>query len=261
MIYVGTSGYSFRDWVGPFYPPGTPSRDMLAWYARQFPAVEINSTYYRVPGPRVMERMAERTPAHFRFTVKLHGDVTHKRTRDTAVFEAYLATVQPLIDTGKFAGALAQFPYSFRHNEDSREYLRFVRDHLRDRPAFVEFRHESWARRDAFTLLDELRFGFCAVDEPRLEGLFPPIVRPTGEVGYIRFHGRNTTDWWGGDSALRYDYLYTDRELLEWLEAIRGLAAKSRDTFIFFNNCHAGKAARNARRMVELLSLPLGTPA
>lgn len=261
MIYVGTSGYSFPDWVGPFYPPGLASREMLSFYGKHFRAVEINSTYYRIPPPLAMEHMAERTPPGFRFTVKLHGDHTHRRTRDPAVLESFLAALEPLERAGRFAGVLAQFPYSFRPSEEHRDYLRYLRESLGARPLFVEFRHDLWAKRETFALLDELSVGFCAVDEPKLPGLFPAIVRPTGPVGYIRFHGRNARDWWGGDGSQRYNYLYTDEELREWRGAIRSLEARSRDTFVFFNNCHAGAAVQNAMRMAELLELPLGPPA
>jgi uncharacterized protein YecE (DUF72 family) len=257
VIYLGTSGYSFRDWVGPFYPPGTRAADMLQHYARSFAAVEINATYYRVPPARIFARMAERTPPGFRFTVKLPAAATHERVGDPAVFDAFLAAVAPLEEAGKLQGFLAQFPYSFRPGDESHAHLRFLRRALTGQPLFAEFRHESWARSETFALLESLGAGFCAVDEPRLPGLFPPVVRPTGSVGYVRLHGRNADAWWGTDASSRYDYLYNDRELAEWATAIRQLDAHSRDTFVFFNNCHAGHAAQNALRMAELLEIPL----
>lgn len=256
MIYLGTSGYSFRDWVGPFYPPGTRPAGMLPHYARSFSAVEINATYYRVPPARVFAGMAERTPSGFRFTVKLPSAATHERVRDPAVFAAFLAAVAPLEEAGKLHGFLAQFPFSFRPGDDGHAHLRFLRETLADRPVFAEFRHESWARPETFRLLESLGLGFCAADEPRLPGLLPPVVRPTGPVGYVRFHGRNEAAWWSGDAASRYDYLYSDRELAEWATAIRQLEGHSRDTFVFFNNCHVGQAARNALKMAELLEIP-----
>ena len=257
MIYLGTSGYSFRDWVGPFYPPGVRSAEMLPHYARSFSAVEINATYYRIPPPRIFARMAERTPPGFRFTVKLPAAATHERVRDPAVFDAFLSAVTPLEQAGKLYGFLAQFPSSFRPGEESYAHLEFLRARLSQRSLFAEFRHESWARSATFALLESLGVGFCAVDEPRLPGLFPPIVRPTGPVGYVRLHGRNADAWWSGDGSSRYDYLYNDRELAAWATAIRQLEAHSRDTFVFFNNCHAGHAARNALRMAEILEIPL----
>jgi uncharacterized protein YecE (DUF72 family) len=254
MIWVGTSGYSFRDWVGEFYPPGIPQGQMLDYYATRFPAVEINFTYYRVPHPMTMVQIERKTPEGFRFTVKLHGDVTHRRTREHEVFAGFDRVVAPLREKGKYHGALAQFPSSFHESAENRDYLRFVRDALPDHRIYAEFRHDSWAREETFRLLEELAIGFCSVDEPRLRGLFPPVARATGDTGYVRLHGRNAATWFQGNRELRYNYLYSDAELEEWAAKIRGIAAQTRDTFVFFNNCHAGHAARNAGRMRELLA-------
>lgn len=257
MIFVGTSGWSFRDWGGTFYPPGIPEGRMLNFYARKFSAVEVNSTYYRLPHPRVMSQIEAKTPPGFRFTVKLPGDVTHRGSRDQALFAEFLRVIEPLEAAGKFHGALAQFPWSFRDTPDNRDYLRLLGRSLSDRPIFVEFRNDSWAREGTFDLLSESGLGYCAVDEPRLKGLFPPIVRSTRDVGYIRFHGRNARDWWAGGRGEhdRYNYLYSKSELKEWVGQVRDLASRTQDTFVFFNNCHAGRAAENALQMVQLLGL------
>lgn len=256
MIYLGTSGWSFKDWQ-EFYPPGIPQGQMLNYYAQRFRTVEINSTYYRLPHPRVMAQIEKKTPDGFRFTVKLPGDVTHRQTRDHAIFESFLRVLQPLEDSGKFYGALAQFPFGFHNTEENRDYLAFLRGAFPDRPVYVEFRQESWAVEQTFDLLRDLGLGFCSADEPRLEGLFPPLVRVVGQVGYVRLHGRNARDWWQGDRSGRYNYLYSEEELKEWEVKIRELAAQTTDTFVFFNNCHAGRAAQNAKRMSELLQLGL----
>jgi uncharacterized protein YecE (DUF72 family) len=250
VIHLGTSGYSFPDWT-TFYPPGIPQGQMLNYYAQRFSAVEINSTYYRLPHPKVMAQLERKTPGNFRFVVKLHGDVTHRQSRDPAVYAGFLRAIEPLEDAGKFHGALAQFPYSFRNTPENQEHLRRIREAMGDRAVFTEFRHDSWAVDETYNLLARQRLGFCSVDEPALPGLFPPVVRATGETGYVRLHGRNAREWWNG--ALRYSYLYTEPELQEWARKIEGLAAGTRETFVFFNNCHAGQAARNAKLMQELL--------
>jgi uncharacterized protein YecE (DUF72 family) len=98
------------------------------------------------------------------------------------------------------------------------------------------------------------------VDEPRLKGLVPPIARVTAGIGYVRLHGRNAKNWWRGSSGGggdRYDYLYSEEELKEWVTKIKGMVREATKTYVFFNNCHAGQAARNAKLMKELLSLPL----
>lgn len=254
MIWIGTSGYSFDDWGGTFYPRGVKPGERLNYYATRFKAVEVNSTYYRLPPPVVLAQMERKTPPGFRFVVKMHQDVTHKRSADDAHFRSFLDVIRPLEDAGKFYGALAQFPFSFRCTRAAVGHLDMIRERMGDRPVFVEFRHDSWAREGTFEHLRKSGLGFCVVDEPRLSGLFPPVVQETNGVGYVRFHGRNEKNWWGGGGD-RYDYDYPDRELLEWVDSIAGLGSRTTDTYLFFNNCHAGRAARNARRMAEMLGV------
>ena len=98
-ILIGTSGYSFADWVGPFYPPGMRSSEFLSFYARHFDAVEVNSTYYRIPHPRVMEQMERKTPDGFRFVVKLNQVMTHQGSRDPALYREF-------VDAGKPVGVI-----------------------------------------------------------------------------------------------------------------------------------------------------------
>ncbi len=257
MILIGTSGYSFADWVGPFYPPGTRKSDMLAYYARHFPVSEINATYYRVPPPSTTTRMAATTPEGFQFVVKAHRSMTHERDEMGEHLPAFTEVLQPLSDSGKFAGVLLQFPWGFKHGEPSLAHLSRLRDSLPEMPLFAEFRHASWDRDDVYSFLKDRGIGYCAVDEPDLPGLMPPVVRVTADEGYVRFHGRNRENWWGrgGD---RYDYLYSEAELKEWVEKIRALAARVRKTFVFFNNCHAGHAVKGARMMAQLLGQELG---
>lgn len=253
MIYVGTSGFSFRDWVGPFYPPGTPSGKMLEHYAQVFPAVEINSTYYRMPDPRVLAGIAERTPRTFRITVKTPAAITHQRTGEPGPFQAFLRVIEPLQSVGKFHGALAQFPFQFRNSPENQDYLRTMRDRLAGLELFVEFRHDSWNQDEVLALLRELELGFVSVDEPPLPGLFPPRLEIAGPVAYVRLHGRNATHWWGSDGHRRYDYLYSEEELREWARRIHKASSAARDTFVFFNNCYGGSAAQNAGQMTLLL--------
>ncbi len=257
-IRVGTSGYSFADWVGPFYPPGTRGGEMLDYYQHHFNTVEVNATYYRLPPPGTLHRMAERTPPDFRFMVKLPGALTHQREGVTQPAGEYAAVVEPLQQAGKYAGALAQFPFAFRRSPQSEDYLHRLRDALPGHPLFAEFRHASWAGPDLEELLRGLGLGFCSVDEPALAGLFPRRAAAVGPVAYVRFHGRNAGQWWSG-GAQRYDYLYNRAELEQWAELIRDLAARAAQTYIFFNNCHAGQAVLNARMMEEILGLERGT--
>ncbi len=252
-VILGTSGYSFADWVGPFYPPGTRPGDFLRHYAEHFDAVEVNATYYRIPHPRVLEQMERKTPAHFRFMVKLHQSFTHEGSTDPARVREFLEAVAPLKAAGKYEGLLAQFPWAFRRSDASCAHLEALRGRFADEPLFAEFRHDSWAAPGLGELLARLGIGYCAVDEPALPGLMPPIALRTTADAYVRFHGRNAANWWGRGGGDRYDHDYTERELGEWLTRIGELARQARQTYVFFNNCHAGQAARSAKLMQELL--------
>ncbi len=262
-IVIGTSGYSFADWVGPFYPPGTKSADFLAYYARQFEAVEVNATYYRMPEAGMFERMVQKTPDGFRFVVKLNQAMTHEGSRDPALYREFLAALRPLKEAGRYDGLLAQFPWGFKRTPDHRRHLAAMRDLLAGEPLFVEFRHDSWLTSELEPSLRERKIGYCAVDEPRLPGLVPPVTMVTAEDAYVRFHGRNEATWWGRSGPERqsggrsggdrYDYDYRADELKEWVRKVAELADQARRTYLFFNNCHAGQAARNAKLMQELL--------
>jgi uncharacterized protein YecE (DUF72 family) len=256
-IRVGTSGYSFADWVGPFYPPGTKRHEMLSYYQQFFSTVEINATYYRLPPPATMERMAERTPPDFEFMVKVPGALTHKREKIREPVTGFRQTIGPLQVAGKFAGALAQFPYSFRRSKESEAYLAWLRRALPEMPLFVEFRHKSWDTEDLGAFLQAADLGFCSVDEPALPGLIPRRALTVGKVAYTRFHGRNAATWWGGGSE-RYDYFYNQNELQDWAAVLKEMAQSAERTYVFFNNCHAGHAVLNAKTMEDLLGLEQG---
>jgi uncharacterized protein YecE (DUF72 family) len=196
-IVLGTSGWSFRDWIGPFYPHGTDRSHMLDLYAREFAAVEVNSTYYRIPHPRSFEAIEKKTPPGFEFVVKAHHDMTHLQTDDPEVYRDFTRAIRPLEEAGKLTGILAQFPYSFRRTPENEDFLRRLRDHLgRETPLFVEFRQKSWFDEEVFGELDHEGLGYVSVDEPSLPGLMPRIARVTGPIGYVRFHGRNREKWW-----------------------------------------------------------------
>lgn len=252
-VIVGTSGYSFADWVGPFYPPGTKSGDFLRYYSEHFDVVEVNSTYYRIPHPRVLEQMEHKTPPGFRFVVKLNQAMTHERAREPGLYRDFLAALEPLKAAGKLDGLLAQFPWGYQRTPENAEHLGFLRRQMPAEALFVEFRHRSWITPGLAGELRSLELGYCAVDEPRLPGLVPPVTMVTAPDAYVRFHGRNDRTWWGGGGGDRYDYDYSKDELKEWLEKINELAQQARRTYLFFNNCHAGQAARNAKLMQELL--------
>lgn len=260
MIQVGTSGFSYKDWRGVFYPDGMADGDLLAYYATRFSAVELNFTYYQMPGIRSIEGLCRKTPDAFTFCVKAHSSMTHKPADDESQlkqdFDRFCAAMQPMVDQGKLGCILCQFPWGFKRTAKNEAYIRNLPERLLGWPTVVEFRNIEWVSDDVFDMLRAAGLGFCCVDEPRLRGLFPPLAVYTSTPAYVRFHGRNASAWWNHtDASERYNYLYAQGELLEWVPKIRGLAAKAKQTFVFFNNCHAGQAATNAEMMQSLLGL------
>ncbi len=259
MILVGTCGYSYPDWRGTFYPEDTKDNQMLTYYSSQFPAVELDFTYYRMPAPRTMEQIERKTPAGFEFAIKAFKGMTHEipqRPEDAReMFAAFREALEPFVSTGKLGAVLAQFPFAFRPGAGNRAYIQTFRELLADTPIVVEFRNREWVTQETFDFLRQNELGFCAVDEPALKGLMPRVAAATSsDLAYLRFHGRNAAKWWKHDEVWeRYNYLYTAEELAEWLPRIEEMAKQSKKIFVLFNNCHAGQAARNALMMSELL--------
>ena len=253
MIYLGTSGFYYEDWIGPVYPKELPRSQWLPFIAEQVDTLELNVTYYRVPALSTVAGWVERTPQDFLFSVKAHQGLTHERVDPD--YAGYTAALAPLIESGKLACVLAQFPHSFHPNPTNREYLLSLRDGLADLPVVIEFRDRNWISDETFDLLEELGLGFCSVDEPQLPGLMPPIARLTGSLAYVRFHGRNASRWWDhAQSWERYDYTYSEEELREWIGKLRDLDAKAQKTLVYTNNHARGQSLWALRTLRELLA-------
>ena len=254
MIYLGTSGFSYDDWVGAFYPAGMPKREWLVYYAREFNSCEVNSTFYALPKPSTLKAMSEKTGEGFLFSVKANQQMTHQREDNATVFKTFCQMLEPVISAGKLGCVLAQFPYSFRLNQRNWDYLRWVREQLGELPVVVELRNAGWLRSEVFDWLHQLDLGFCCVDEPPLPNLLPPIAEATSDIGYVRFHGRNSAKWWQHEHAYeRYDYSYTPQELGEWVPKIRKLDSMVERTFVFANNHWRGQAVSTIRQLRLML--------
>jgi uncharacterized protein YecE (DUF72 family) len=250
---IGTSGYSYSDWVGPVYPPGTRSADMLAEYVRRFRTVELNFTFYRMPVPRTLAGIAARTPPGFDIWVKANQETTHRQNRDVAA--EYLAGIEPLREAGKLAGVLLQFPQSFHRTTAHRRFLAGAIEDLSAVPLAVEFRHRSWDRPETLAGLRERGVTLAVPDAPDIRDLYRPAADVTTPVGYLRLHSRDAGKWYAGSKA-RYDYHYADAELAELARAWRTVAEQAETVYVFFNNCHGGQAVANAEafaRVVENL--------
>jgi uncharacterized protein YecE (DUF72 family) len=253
-MYLGTSGFSYKDWTGVFYPAGMPQRDWLAYYAREFNTCEINSTYYTIPSPNAMKTMAARTGEGFLFAIKANQEMTHLREDNGKICEAFCRTVEPMITSGKLGCILAQFPYSFDFNRQNWEYLARLRKNLESLPLVVEFRNARWLKVDVFQWMRQQDMGFCCVDEPQLPNLLPPIAEATSKIGYVRFHGRNKDKWWQPEEAYqRYDYTYKPEELREWLPKINKLSGITEKMFVFANNHWRGQSIDTIRQLKMML--------
>lgn len=254
MIVIGTSGYYYQDWVGVFYPEGTKKQDMLSLYAQHFPAVELNFTYYGIPKPSTFERMLDTTPPEFEFVVKANREMTHE-SKEEDVFSKYRDAIAPLTESGSLGAVLAQFPWAFKNTPSNRNYLYYFRERLPGVPLVVEFRHNSWQNQEVFDFMKEQDISCCCVDEPVLRDLPDCRAVFTAEPAYIRFHSRDADKWYAKGGKDRYNYLYSEGELQEWVPKVKELATRTKKVYMFFNNCQFGQAAQNARRMGELLEL------
>ncbi len=256
-IYIGTCGFSYKDWIGPFYPGSIRNSEMLEYYAQRFAAVEIDSSYYGVPEKRVVERMMARTPQTFRFCFKAPATVTHPADASAETIHsdaaALVDSLQPALQSGKLGSVLVQFPNGFRDTERNRRYLRRAVEALQGVPLVAEFRNREWQTGSALELLRELGVGWCNVDMPSYETLLHPSSDVTAAVGYVRFHGRNAAKWWTGDNRTRYDYAYDAEELEPWTARVAEIEDEARTVFAFFNNHARGNATRNAELFTELL--------
>jgi uncharacterized protein YecE (DUF72 family) len=256
MIYVGTCGFSYADWREVFYPPGLKRGDFLGHYTSEFQTLELNTTFYRLPDLNFLARIGEKTPEHFRLIIKAYRGLTHEIGPETPdQLDCFLLALKPLIEGNRFGGILVQFPYSFHRNRANLDHLRWILDRIGAFATIVEFRNRDWFQPDVWAFLRTQGAAFCSVDEPALPGLLPPVgIVTSRNIGYVRFHGRNAEKWWRHeDPSERYDYLYSDEELIEWRDQILDMAAKAGDIYVMFNNHRGGKAVINARTMACLL--------
>lgn len=251
-VRLGTSGFSFPDWAGVFYPQGLSRKKWLSFYSSRFNALEVNASYYRILPPSSTEGMADSVPPGFVFCVKLHSAMTHERNADENHWKAFHEMIGPFLESGRLGPVLAQFPWSFPLTEDSFETLSQIRERLGGLPAAVEFRHERWYSAEPLQRVCELGFSPVAVDLPGLPGLPGPDLPVAGGFGYARLHGRNREKWWGG-GAERYDYSYSQGELREWAGRTGAMARLKGGAYVFFNNCHMGRAALDAAAMGRMM--------
>ena len=275
-LLIGTCNWADHD---PFYPEelqrGRRQRDKLTFYARYFPVVEIDTTFYGIPKPPVVEGWVERTPEAFRFNIKAfrsltgHERVDGKPRPPTSDEERdFLLALAPLRDSGKLSAIHYQFPPWLTNRPEHREWLLAARDRHPDDVLAIEFRHRSWFDGDAWTnteeLLRELDAVYVGVDAPQIgNATAPPLLAITSErLCIARFHGRNRRTWYRGGPTTgdRFDYLYTPEELQDWVPALRAASESGVPVHALFNNNRGNQAVANAFDLAAILHVPLPRP-
>ncbi len=267
MIRYGVAGWSYDDWWGPVYPaPRSRAFDPLAYLAGFFDTIEINSTFYRPPSPKSAAAWARRVAPNprFKFTAKLWQRFTHQR--DTAWAPAEVDQVRagltPLAEADRLGCVLIQFPWSFKRDPASREWLEDVVGAFAEFPLAVEVRHSSWNVAEFYAALRERGLAAVNIDQPVFRHSITPGAEVTGPLGYVRLHGRNYENWFrdNAESHERYDYLYSRDELEAWLERIHEVAKRARDTYVITNNHYRGQAPTNALMLRRLDGADIDVP-
>jgi uncharacterized protein YecE (DUF72 family) len=270
-IFVGTAGFSYKDWEGIVYPVDLKKRKVhpLEYLAQFFDCCEINTSFYGHIRPNVGKdwcRKAAAVNPEFQFTAKLFQGFTHV-PRGSAVPSPFLLAVSPkdeelaregldsLANEGRLGAVLLQFPVSFKNADDTRDYLFSLMRKLNQYPLVLEIRHESWNDPDILARLTEEGVGFCNIDQPRLGKSIRGTEHVTAPVGYVRLHGRNYKEWFRADNRNdRYNYLYKPRELEGWKEKITRINQESNQTYVIANNHYKGQAPVNALELKYMLT-------
>jgi uncharacterized protein YecE (DUF72 family) len=294
-VLVGTASWTDPTMTAPgvFYPHGTDSaEERLAYYAGQFPLVEVDATYYALPSARISELWRERTPPDFTFDIKAHALMTGQPTetkrlpkairealplelaekprlygRDLPieimdeVWSSFVEALAPLREAGQLGSILLQYPKWIFPSHESREAILEARDRLGGLEVAIEFRHGSWfneknAERTLAFLADN-ELPLVMVDEPQgFRSSVPGIVAVTSpRLALVRFHGRNAATWEARNisPAERFRYLYDRDELSEWVPRVAEAAGQAAEVHLLMNNCYANYGAVNARQIARLL--------
>ena len=232
--WIGTSGYSYPEWKGSFYPEKLPAAKMLPYYAERFSTVEINATFYRLPTARLLAGWAAQTPDLFAFTLKAPRRITHdsRLQRCEEVLQVFLDAAETL--GPKLGVLLFQLPPSLKKDAG---VLRAFLDLLpQGRRAAFEFRHASWHDDEVFEALRSRNLALCVADSEKMS---TPVVA-TADYGYFRLR----------------DEGYQDADIAQWAKTIAGLAPRWKDTFVYFKHEEEGKGPDFANRLKERLGLP-----
>jgi uncharacterized protein YecE (DUF72 family) len=288
QIRVGTASWTDKTLIDSgWYPPeATTAEQRLRYYARQFPLVEVDSTYYALPAEQTAATWAERTPASFTFNIKAFSLFTQHPTpvkalpvdlREAAgktgkdrvylkdvdpevtgkAWDRFHAALEPLRQAGKIGAILLQFPPWFPISRANKDYIVACAERAAPLRVCVEFRNRTWMtpdnQRETLDFLSGRQLPYVCVDMPQgYSSSIPPVVAATSDLALVRMHG-HSDKWDSKDIHERFGYRYTGEELDKWAANIRGLASGAELTHVLFNNCYRDYAQVNAEQLTERL--------
>jgi uncharacterized protein YecE (DUF72 family) len=241
-VFLGTSGWSYKEWIGPFYTK--MDKSMLRAYTRVFKTVEIDSTFYRYPSKGTVMGWIRYSPADFVYTAKLPGLITHEKKLELTRgieedLQRFLELMEPLSLSGKLGCILIQLPPRFDYRPKQLEDLfKLLPTHVK---FAVEFRDLSWIRSETWALLEKYKVAYTIVDEP----LLPADTHLTSQIAYFRWHGHGTRPW--------YNYHYGSEELRPWAPRVKEVAEKVENVYGYFNNHYHGYAVENCLQIMEMV--------
>jgi uncharacterized protein YecE (DUF72 family) len=284
-ILVGTASWTDKTLLASgWYPESasTPEK-RLAYYARQFPLVEVDATYYSPPAESTAQLWVDRSPPGFLFNIKAFSLLTGHPTKVSAIYKdlrpetekkniypddltpqayedvwtRFLSALDPLAAAGKLGVILFQFPPWFTIRRSNKQYLLEVAKRCSPLRVAVELRHESWFAGDnqAETLdfLRQHRLPYVSVDMPQgYKNSIPPVLAATSDVAVVRFHG-HSDKWTSKDIYEKFGYRYSQDELKSWVPKLSQLSQETAQTHVLMNNCRGDFAQRNAQTLIDLL--------
>ncbi len=286
-IRVGTASWTDKTLLASgWYPDDvTTPAERLAYYAEQFPLVEVDSTYYTPPNERNSDLWVQRTPPGFTFNIKAFSLLTQHPTRPSAlykdlrpaaeskknlylkdvdpavvddVWERFLSALEPLHAADKLGAVLFQFPQWFPIGRRNKQYLLEVKERAQPYRVCIEFRNKTWLspanQAETLEFLRSYALPYVCVDMPQGHASsVPPIVEATADLAVVRFHGHSDR-WTSRDIYERFGYRYSGDELAQWAPRLQDLAARAGETHVLMNNCYADYAQVNARQLADLLN-------
>jgi uncharacterized protein YecE (DUF72 family) len=243
-LRIGTSGWSYKEWEGVFYPKG--EKNKLGYYSRYFDTVEMDSTFYAYPKKAMIQNCARLTPEQFLFTAKVPKLITHdkKLSVDKGVardVHRFIHDLKPLSEAHKLGILLLQLPPAFNYDNGLGRLIHFLEVLPSDPQFAIEFRNRSWMRPETWDLLKKCSIAYTIVDEP----LLPPDIVVTANFSLVRFHGHGQKTW--------YNYRYSNEEIKNWVPKIQTIEASALRTFVYFNNHYNGASVTHALTLLEEL--------